>query len=215
MKYPIGKYLEYLRLACGYSLREAAKRTQLSHGYIRDVELGDKRVSGNAIVPRPKTLQKFANAYSVPFNELMEIAGHLPSEIDIEFIELQLEKVLYLEVNCNNTMVYHLEDTTFLSEKLALHDFIKFEEQLECDNFLRIQSGVYANLKKIKFFDKKKGMIYFNHNLEGKSLSISWIRASKLASIIEDAIMENSNVVSVPTKNFKRVIRNIVSDSSN
>lgn len=212
MKHSIGKYLEYLRLACGYSLREAAKRTKLSHGYIRDVELGDNRVSGNAIVPRPKTLQKFAAAYSVPFNELMEIAGHLPSEFNIEFIELYLERVLYLEVDCNNTMIYHLEDKTFLSEKLALHDFIEFEEQLENEEFLRIRSGVYANLNKIKFFDKKNGLIYFHHKLEGKSLSISWILASKLASCIEDAVMKNSSFVSIPTKNSKRLIRNILPD---
>ncbi|PYY30997.1 hypothetical protein PIL02S_00544 [Paenibacillus illinoisensis] len=57
----------------------------------------------------------------------MEIAGHLPSDIYIEFIELFLGRVLCLEVDCNNTMIYHLENKTFLSEKLALHDFVEFE----------------------------------------------------------------------------------------
>ncbi|MGV2967291.1 LytTR family transcriptional regulator DNA-binding domain-containing protein [Paenibacillus sp. AGC30] len=218
MDLPIGKYLEYLRLSCGYSLREAAKRTSLSHGYIRDVELGDNNTIGNAIIPRPQTLQKFASAYTASFNELMQIAGHV-SSIDklatFEFIELNFENVLYLEVGTDNRIIYHQEKSRVLTERLSLHDFIKFEEQLENNEFLRVQSGLYANLKKIKVFDKKSLKLYFNEQKDGHFVSISWIRASKLNKTILNAINknnENVNKMKSEPPPFIRIIRNILTE---
>lgn len=215
MDLPIGKYLEYLRKSCGYSLREAAKRTNLSHGYIRDVELGDNRSEGSAIIPRPQTLKKFACAYTASYNELMQIAGHVTEEksnISYEFIEVNFKNILYLEVGTDNRIIYHQQKGRTLTERLSLHDFIKFEEQLENHDFLRVQSGLYANLNHIKAIDKNTGKLFFNEDMTGNFLPISWIRARKLNKTITSAINKNTNNSTVGYKNksdFNKIIRNL------
>ncbi|MEB9896714.1 LytTR family transcriptional regulator DNA-binding domain-containing protein [Bacillus cereus] len=192
MSMTIGTYLEKLRLSSGYSLRAAAKKTKLSHGYIRDVELGNKRFNGSEIIPMPQTLKKFADAYHASFNELMRIAGHIynPPEREFEFIEIDLNSILYIEVDSNDYLIYHMENC-FFTEKKALYDYILFEEKLENIGFLRIQSGLYVNLNKLKSYDKKKGRLYFSESMEGKHVCITWVRESKLHKTITKAIANN------------------------
>lgn len=216
MEISIGKYLEYLRMSCGYSLRDAAKKTNLSHGYIRDVELGDNRSAGSQIIPMPQTLKKFADAYTASFDELMRIAGHIHSDpqLEFEFIELDFSTILYVEVDYNNNIIYHGDSCRYIERK-SLHDFIIFEEQLENNRFLKVQGGLYANLIKIKAYDSKSGRLYFKENMEGHYLELSWIRASKIRKIISNAISKNTEKNLEPSLNsnsFTKIIRNIVSN---
>lgn len=213
MDISIGKYLEYLRLSCGYSLRHAAKKTKLSHGYIRDVELGNNRSSGSEIIPMPQTLKKFADAYSASFDELMSIAGHVytaPKQ-EFEFIELDFSTVMYIEVDCNNNVIYHAENCNYIEYK-SLHDYVLFEEQLEKNSFLRVQSGLYANLFKIKSYDSSTGRLYFSENTDGLFIKLNWVKAANLNKIILRAIKNNSDCYdySVDVRSFRKIIRNIV-----
>jgi len=72
MKKELGKFLEDLRVSEGLSLREAAKRSGLSHSYIRDLELGINRKTNAPISPSTDTLEQLAKAYNYPFDKLLE-----------------------------------------------------------------------------------------------------------------------------------------------
>ncbi|MGU3473148.1 helix-turn-helix domain-containing protein [Paenibacillus sp. D51F] len=217
MNQNIGQHLEALRMSCGYSLREAAKRSGLSHGYIRDVELGVNRKSGAQMIPMPQTLRKFADAYRANYNDLMRIAGHfettLNNERPYELIEIDLNRVLYIQVDEDNRVNYHMQDSVFTEGK-SLHEYMILEEKLENAGFSRVQSGIYANLNQARTFDEKNGRIFFDENMAGKFVEISWIRAQKFRSSIKRAIANNNNLnmeikIECNSK-LSMVIRNIV-----
>lgn len=63
MEQSFGEYLRELRGKM--SLREASRKTGLSHTYIRDLELGKKND------PSHDTLAKLANAYGVKYGDLL------------------------------------------------------------------------------------------------------------------------------------------------
>lgn len=210
----LGSHLKKLRLSCNYSLRKAAQLSGLSHGYIRDVELGGKRTNG-IIVPMPQTLRKFAEAYDTSFDELMLLAGHLDSEIEFKpsytFIEIDLHTVLFVEVDNENKINYHLANET-LSEEKSLHDYTLLEEKLEQHNFIRVHSGTFANLKHIRFFDEDNGRIYFSADGQGKYISITWMTASKYKNILKRAVARNNNNgmnISEPEPSVFTLIRSI------
>ncbi|MDN4067561.1 LytTR family transcriptional regulator DNA-binding domain-containing protein [Paenibacillus vini] len=210
----IGKYLECLRLSCGYSLREAAKITKLSHGYIRDVELGAGSSKGTEIIPQPQTLKKFAHAYTASYNYLMKIAGHInndheDSNSNFEFVLVDFNTILFIEVDYDNNVIYQGENYKYI-EKKSLHEFILFEETLEENQFLRIQSGHYINLIKVKAYDTKNSRLYFNEFLEGQYLSISRTNALKHLKIINKAINNNLQKNSKPP--MVRIVRNIITN---
>lgn len=218
MEQNIGSHLEALRLSCGFSLREAAKRSGLSHGYIRDVELGVNRKNGSQIVPMPQTLRKFAAAYCTDYNQLMRIAGHvLAPEIEeclYEFIELDLSLVLFIQVEEDNRVTYHLQSSVFTEVK-SLTEYMQLEKKLESLAFIRVKSGLFANLSNIRAFDKTTTRIYFDESLTGKFLELSWSRAQKYCRAITQAVQMNSNLalevrMEKPSKKPRMTIRNIV-----
>jgi transcriptional regulator with XRE-family HTH domain len=53
------------------SLRSAAEKVGISHTYLRSLENGEKTK------PSLETLQRFSDAYSYPYNDLMEKAGYI------------------------------------------------------------------------------------------------------------------------------------------
>lgn len=217
MEQSIGAHLQALRLSRGFSLRDAAKRSGLSHGYIRDVELGVNRKNGTQIVPMPQTLRKYALAYRTDYTQLLKIAGHLQeAEIDeapFESIELDLSLVLFIQVDKENHVNYHLSSTVFTEIK-SLTEYISLEEKLENTNFLRLQYGIYTNLEHIRAFDIQANRIYFDKCMVGKYVELSWIHAQKHFNVISRAIAKNNN--STMQTNLDKppelsmVIRNIV-----
>lgn len=210
----IGEYLAKLRISCGYSLRLAAKKTSLSHGYIRDVELGSKGLHGTAIIPKPSTLKSFATGYNASFNELMRLAGHIEAdpESDFEFVEIDFNSVLFIEIDLHNRVIYH-EREYFFAEKKTLFDFILFENQIEKHGFLRISGGMYINLALIKSYDQLSGRIYFTNNFEGKYVSLSHAKHNKLKKTLNYYLRENiinCNENETVLKPHIRTIRSVI-----
>lgn len=72
----IGDFLRRIREEKGLSLREAAKRSGLSHSYINAVERGKHPKTKAPIRPSPETLAGLSKAYNVPYQELMIAAGY-------------------------------------------------------------------------------------------------------------------------------------------
>lgn len=67
---------EFLRELRGkLSLREASKKSGISHTYIRDLELGINRKTNAPIIPSLETLKRLSDAYSYPFADLLAKSG--------------------------------------------------------------------------------------------------------------------------------------------
>ncbi|WP_060628982.1 helix-turn-helix domain-containing protein [Paenibacillus peoriae] len=185
----LGAYLEKLRLSYGYSLHAAARKCGLSHGYIRDVEKGINRNNSGSLIPKPNTLKKFALAYNADFNVLMHLAGYSHEEVkdDFEFLEIRLDQILYIRVNCDNEIEYHLESEQH-EEKRNLYDYLLLETKLEKLDFLRIESGLLINLRQIKELSFPERKIHF----ESTYLPLTWLQFTKHNKTIRRAIDRNT-----------------------
>lgn len=75
-----GKFLEGLRGKI--PLRDVAKKSGLSHTYIRDLELGVNRKTKAPIQPSHDTLKRLSQAYDFDFEELLRLAGVLEAPVD-------------------------------------------------------------------------------------------------------------------------------------
>jgi transcriptional regulator with XRE-family HTH domain len=62
------------------SLRVAAKKTGLSHGFISIVEKGVDPRTKSPLKPSPETLQAYANGYHFPYDDLMVAAGYMETK---------------------------------------------------------------------------------------------------------------------------------------
>lgn len=69
----LGELLKELR--GDESLRDAAKRMDITFSYLAMLERGIDRRTGNAIKPTPETLQRIATAYQYDYINLIEVAG--------------------------------------------------------------------------------------------------------------------------------------------
>jgi transcriptional regulator with XRE-family HTH domain len=87
--------LKKIREAKGFSLREAAKRSGLSHSYINSLEKGEHPNTKAPINPTPDILKRLAAAYNCDYIELMEAAGYVvEDEKDRLEQESEVERVI-------------------------------------------------------------------------------------------------------------------------
>lgn len=190
-----GDFLQGLR--GGMTLREAGKRSGLSHTYIRELELEKSRNSSTKpIVPTPETLKKLSNAYGYSYVDLMVKAGHLTDQhlnpnlqnkFGVDFDNMWYVRVMNSEVmfSVNNEM----NNIHFSS----LSDFSEFMEILEDREFKRIDTHLYVNLDCVKYYDTKTSKLYFNEDASGDNVEIAPIRRDKLHDRITRAVAKNTN----------------------
>lgn len=69
----LGQHLRSIRELRGWSLHAAARKAGMSPAYVQKLE------RGQVAAPSPHKLQALANAYDVPYSELMHLAGYAPS----------------------------------------------------------------------------------------------------------------------------------------
>ena len=67
----LGEALRRIRLLTGKSLRDVERETGVSNAYLSQLETGSTKS------PSPQILFKLSAAYEVPYESLMELAGHL------------------------------------------------------------------------------------------------------------------------------------------
>ena len=93
----LGAKLKELRKARGLTLREAAHRLQVSHGHIRELEVGVDHRTGKPVRPGSALLAKLAEVYGFPVDALLALAGlpvepvekpPVPSEAEVDAREI-------------------------------------------------------------------------------------------------------------------------------
>lgn len=191
-----GKFLEGLRGSM--SLREAAKKSGLSHAYIRDLELERNRSTNDRITPSPDTLKKLSAAYGYPYTELMIKAGHLMSDDVVPTvshkskIELDLSQVLYIEIGMKE-ITYHLANNTVARSIDSLVDFSHFQDSLEENEFKKMDTDLYVNFNQVRKYDEKKGRLYFDEPGIGVHVVVSAIRQRKYHDLLLRKVAINTN----------------------
>jgi transcriptional regulator with XRE-family HTH domain len=94
--YDVSEISELLKKIRGKdSLREASKKTGISHNYISIIEKGVDPRTGTPINITPDTLKAYSKGYHYDYEELMKVAGHLKREVNekqTEYDPLQASK---------------------------------------------------------------------------------------------------------------------------
>ncbi|MFB6467650.1 helix-turn-helix domain-containing protein [Cytobacillus sp. Hz8] len=194
MENGFGKYLEELRGKM--SLREASKKSDVSHTYIRDLELGKKTD------PSKETLLKLANAYGVRYDDLLYRSTKLDN-LDIVNAEAQkyflkeIEDVLE-EMCIDNTFFDFLKDDIKKLEEKH-NNILDIDEKLTPDWLKTLATNarydsefIYDLIKDLKEISKKfnlhkdirallskKGVTYNGHQVteQDKQLIRSYLDA--------------------------------------
>ena len=76
----IGRQLRELRLAQGLSLRQAARKLDISYSALREYEQGHAQTTGRLAIPKRSVILRAAELYSYPVDVLLTQAG-LPTEV--------------------------------------------------------------------------------------------------------------------------------------
>jgi transcriptional regulator with XRE-family HTH domain len=69
----LGDILRHRRRLLGLTLREAAEKAGVSNPYLSQIE------THKILSPSPSVLKKLSDLYSIPYNGLLELAGHPPA----------------------------------------------------------------------------------------------------------------------------------------
>ncbi|WP_159881380.1 helix-turn-helix domain-containing protein [Paenibacillus puerhi] len=190
-----GKFLESLRGSL--SLREAAKKSGLSHAYIRDLELERNRSTNDRITPSPDTLQKLSRAYGYSYTELMVKAGHL-SDGDVltgrqsAKDDMDLAHIRYIEIGMNE-IVYHSESSDIARSVDSLVDFSAFLDKLEEHGFRKMDTDLYVSFHHIRKYDERRGRLYFDDAGEGPCVTIAALRQKKYHDLLIRHVANNTN----------------------
>lgn len=89
---PLSFILKSKRESFNLSLREAAMKIGVSHGYLDKLEKGYDERTGTANKPTPEMLKLISNAYGIDYTYLMELCGYvtpnslMPDNNDIRVI---------------------------------------------------------------------------------------------------------------------------------
>lgn len=103
------------------SLREASKRTGLSHTYLGIIEKGYDPRSGKPVKPTPETLKLLSEAYDYPYEKLMEIAGYLEGENREELQSKQQDKPINMAFLGGRKEVLTDDEAEALELALEIH----------------------------------------------------------------------------------------------
>lgn len=76
----IGALLKKIREEKKLSYRDASELSELSHSYIRYLEIGKRPGTDTPINPSPDTLKALAKAYNYDYDELMQVAGYIDED---------------------------------------------------------------------------------------------------------------------------------------
>jgi len=193
-----GKFLESLRGSM--SLREAARKSGLSHAYIRDLELERNRSTNDRITPSPDTLQKLSVAYGYPYMDLMMKAGHLvnmdlapiPAKDAEADMNLDLKHVHYIEIGTKDATYYTGQEKLVHSIE-SLLDFSAFLDKPEEHNFKKLDADLYVNFNQIRHYDERRGMLFFEEDGTGPGVTISAIRQRKYHDLIVRNVAVNTS----------------------
>lgn len=86
--------LKSIRERKGFSLREAAKRSGLSHSYIDSLEKGVHPKTKSPIKPSPHSLKALSVAYQYEYEKLMEVADYIEKDEEYPVERSELDRII-------------------------------------------------------------------------------------------------------------------------
>lgn len=141
----LGAKLRELREAKGLGLREVAKKAEVNHGYLSQLERGE------VTQPAPAFLQKLAKGYDVPFPMLMEWAGYIESGLSAN----QQRALSYLGEDVSDdelTLVRAFLDSV-RKQRATFSGSIRLDGDLPDEEIDRIRAYVLSLLRRADALD--------------------------------------------------------------
>lgn len=133
----LGDLLQRLRKSESLNLREAGKKSGLSHTYISDIEKGYRRGKNGTrtpLKPSPDTLKRLADTYNHSYNDLLRKAGYLddtnnPTESSEVESDLTEEEKAFLNDPYFNRFFREMKDSPEEFKREML-EYIKMRRRL-------------------------------------------------------------------------------------
>lgn len=138
----LSEFLVEKRTEFKLSLRSAASLIGISHSYLNFIEKGVDPRRNEAYKPTPEALMLISNAYKVPYEKLLILAGYMPSPDDIK---LQLREDH--EIDIENEIHWLREELT--SGLYTLSGQAINEEAMGC-----LIDAMYFGLRLAKIINK-------------------------------------------------------------
>ena len=76
----LGELFHQIRISKNWSIREAARKMEISYSHLSVLEKGFDNRTGKDSIPKPETLRIISKTYEYPYEELMNAAGYLNNE---------------------------------------------------------------------------------------------------------------------------------------
>jgi len=125
----IHQLLTKIRTNRGLSLREAAKRSGLSHSYIDILEKGFHPKTKSPVQPSPDSLKALSKAYGYPYEELMKTAGYLDEEKESDEYPLPQNQYEWIVKEAEKEFGVSLRDDPVVEE--AVRDLVRRLAQMK------------------------------------------------------------------------------------
>lgn len=139
----LGQKLRDRRQEDSLSLREVAKRSDVNHGYLSQLERGE------VTAPAPAILQRLAKGYGIPFHVLMSWAGYIESGLSAN----QQRALSYLGDDVSDQELELIR--AFLDAiRRRRATFNSLDGELPDDEVERIRSYVVALLRRADALDR-------------------------------------------------------------
>ncbi|MBY7142443.1 helix-turn-helix transcriptional regulator [Virgibacillus sp. NKC19-3] len=113
-----GSYIREIRKSKNISLREAARRSEMSHPYLSQIE------TGKNTKPTPTIIKKLAKGLNVPYMQLMEKAGY--ADYSYETVAERLVTIDQVNKSQDLYALLHDNEDLYYNEYLLTHDDKKF-----------------------------------------------------------------------------------------
>ncbi|KAF6626980.1 helix-turn-helix domain-containing protein [Paenibacillus sp. EKM208P] len=130
MKNDIFVYLRHLREQKGWSLRKAASEVGVSLSYISLIEKGVHPTTNKPPKISPDILEKFAEAYGLPKEELFVHAGYIGDQLAFDLENPGKGRYMTIEESQRYYALNRHKDDNDLEQMLLQADYLTFRGRL-------------------------------------------------------------------------------------
>ncbi|UJF34398.1 LytTR family transcriptional regulator DNA-binding domain-containing protein [Paenibacillus hexagrammi] len=128
-------------------------------------------------------------------------AGYLEEEpTKSVHVELSLKDVQYVEFGIHDIR-YHLPERVVHQQVESLVEFTDLLEEMQENDFIKLDSHLLVNLRKIKKYAPSEGKLYFDESYEGPSVTIASLPQRKFHLLLLEAEAANTGTKLVNKSN--------------
>lgn len=150
-----GERLKEIRKSKNLSLREAARRSKVSHPYLSQLE------SGRNKKPSPEIIRKIADGLNHPYNELMDLAGYGETIHSDSFFTL-IDDVAKSKKRTIQVTLPAMKKSNFKNKEIKGHAFGEVSDEelrrmlFDLKDWLNLDVDLFYDRKNLSKEDREK-----------------------------------------------------------